>query len=229
LIQGADTGYLCSDDLARILKLLAIRLQETHQRSPEHIYQLVTSNVLDAMAEAKIEGLDRETLHEPLMLYLGVLKGNSEPYLMYQAAYACQALMCVPDNESPWQATLRRTGKVIRGVSDLVKAVKGLDLNGFMDGLKDIQQGVAGETEVAQLVASAFNRVKSMTEGEKGFMEGIKEGLSLKRKCAWCLALRGADVIIRDGEFAKFKQLVCEASCRLDPTFNGKCAKDSER
>ena len=229
LIQGADTGYLCSDDLARILKLLAIRLQETHQRSPEHIYQLVTSNVLDAMAEAKIEGLDRETLHEPLMLYLGVLKGNSEPYLMYQAAYACQALMCVPDNESPWQATLRRTGKVIRGVSDLVKAVKGLDLNGFMDGLKDIQQGVAGASEVVQLVASAFDGVKSMTEGGKGFMEGIKEGLSFKRKCAWYSALRGADVMIRDGEFAKFKQLVCEAPCRLDPTFQwGVCQRLGE-
>ncbi|KAF9344148.1 hypothetical protein BGX34_005951, partial [Mortierella sp. NVP85] len=181
------------------------------------------------MAEAKIEGLDRETLHEPLTLYLSALKGNSEPYLMYQAAYACQALMCVPDNESPWQATIRRTGKVIGGVSGLVSAVKGLDLNGFIDGLKSIQQGVAGASEVVQLVASAFDGVKSMTEGGNGFMEGIREGLSFKRKCAWYSALRGADVMIQDGEFAKFKQLVCEAPCRLDPTFQwGVCQRLGE-
>jgi len=44
---------------------------------------------------------------------------------------------------SMFQMTLRRTGKLIQGVAGLVNAVKGLDLNGFMDGLKDIQQGMA--------------------------------------------------------------------------------------
>ncbi|KAF9343028.1 hypothetical protein BGX34_007330, partial [Mortierella sp. NVP85] len=88
LIQGADTGFLDADDLVKILALLATRLQETHQQSPQHIYQLTlaASYVLDAMADTKIEGLDRETLHEPLSLYLDALKGNAEPYLMYQAA-----------------------------------------------------------------------------------------------------------------------------------------------
>ncbi|KAF9343456.1 hypothetical protein BGX34_006731, partial [Mortierella sp. NVP85] len=121
LIQGADPGYLEADDLVKILGLLSKRLRETHQQSPLHIYQLTlaASNVLDAMADTKVEGLDRETLHEPLSSYLDALKGNSEPYLVYQGAYACQALLCVPDNESLWQATIRRTGKVIRGVSGL--------------------------------------------------------------------------------------------------------------
>ncbi|KAF9343123.1 hypothetical protein BGX34_007194, partial [Mortierella sp. NVP85] len=121
LIQGADSHYLDSDDLVKILGLLTKRLKETHQQSPQNIYQLTlaASFVLDAMADAKVEGLDRETLHEPLSSYLGALKGNSEPYLVYQAAYACQALLCVPDNESLWQATMRRTGKVIQGVSGL--------------------------------------------------------------------------------------------------------------
>ncbi|KAF9346556.1 hypothetical protein BGX34_003804, partial [Mortierella sp. NVP85] len=121
LIQGADTGFLDADDLVKILSLLTNRLQNTHQQSTQHIYQLTlaASYVLDAMADTKVEGLDRETLHEPLSLYLDALKGNTEPYLMYQAAYACQALLCVPDNETLWQATIRRTGKVIQGVSGL--------------------------------------------------------------------------------------------------------------
>jgi len=228
LIQGADTDYLDSDDLVKILGLLTTRLKETHQQSPQHIYQLTlaASYVLDAMADTKVEGLDRETLHEPLSSYMDALKVNSEPYLVYQAAYACQALLCVPDNESLWQATFRRTGKVIQGVSGLVSAVKGLDLNGFMDGLKDIQQGIAGASEVVQVVVTAFDGVKSMTEGGQGFLEGIKEGLSFKRKCAWYSALRGADTLIRGGEFATFKQLVCEAPCRLDPAFQwGVCQR----
>ncbi|KAK3807646.1 MAG: WD40-repeat-containing domain protein [Benniella sp.] len=221
LIQGADTGYLDADDLVKILGLLTTRLRETHQQSPQHIYQLTlaASNVLDAMADTKVSGLDREALHEPLSLYLDAMKGNSEPYLVYQAAYACQALLCVPDNETPWQATVRRTSKVIQGVSGLVSAVKGLDLNGFIDGLKNIQQGLSGASEVVQVVVTAFDGVKSITAGGQGFLDGVREGLSFKRKCAWYAALRGADELIRDGEFASFKKLVCEAPCRQEVAF----------
>jgi len=231
LIQGADTGYLDADDLVKILSLLTIRLQNTHQQSPQHIYQLTlaASYVLDAMADTKVEGLDRETLHEPLSLYLDALKGNTEPYLMYQAAYACQALLCVPDNETLWQATIRRSGKVIQGVSGLVSAVKGLDLNGFMDGLKNIQQGMAGSSEMVDLVVTAFNGATPLTASGQGFLEGLKEGLSFKRKCAWYPALRGADAFIRDGEFSSFRKLVCEAPCRLDPAFQwGVCQRLGE-
>ncbi|KAF9343536.1 hypothetical protein BGX34_006637, partial [Mortierella sp. NVP85] len=148
---------------------------------------------------------------------------------MYQAAYACQALLCVPDNETLWQATIRRSGKVIQGVSGLVSAVKGLDLNGFMDGLKRIQQGLAGASEVVDLIVTAFNGATSLTVGGQGFLEGLKEGLSFKRKCAWYPALRGADAFIRDGEFSAFRKLVCEAPCRLDPAFQwGVCQRLGE-
>jgi hypothetical protein len=231
LIQGADVGYLDADDLVQVLRLLATRLRETHQQSPQHIYQLTlaASYVLDAMADIKVEGLDRGTLHEPLSSYLDALKGNSEPYLVYQAAYACQALLCVPDNESLWQATFRHTGKVIRGVSGVVSAVKGLDLNGFIDGLKDIQQGISGASDMVQLVVTAFDGVKSISDGGQGFLEEITEGLSFKRKCAWYSALRGADTLIRNGEFVALKQLVCESPCRLDPAFQwGVCQRLGE-
>ncbi|KAF9346729.1 hypothetical protein BGX34_003689, partial [Mortierella sp. NVP85] len=231
LIQGADSGYLDADDLVKILGLLTTRLREIHQQSPQHIYQLTlaASYVLDAMADTNVKGLDRETLHEPLSSYLDALKGNAEPYLMYQAAYAFQALLCVPDNESLWQATIRRTGKVIQGVSGLVSAAKGLDLNGFMDGLKDIQQGLAGASEAVKVVVTAFDGAKSLASSGQGFMDGLKEGLSFNRKCAWYSALRGADTLIRDGEFAGFKRLVCEAPCRTDAAFQwGVCQRLGE-
>ena len=231
LIQCADASHLDADDLVKILDLLSSRLKDTHRQSPQHIYQLTlaVSHVLDAMADANVKDLDRKKLHEPLSLYLDGLKRSNDSYLVYQAAYAYQALQYVPDNETLWQATLRRTGKVAKGVSGLVSAVKGLDLDGFVDGLKDIQQGLAGASEVIQTVKSAFDGVASLADGGQGFMECLKEGLSFNRKCAWYPALRGADTLIRDGQLASFRTLVCEAPCRRDPAFQwGVCQRLGE-
>ncbi|KAG0214888.1 hypothetical protein BGX31_000975, partial [Mortierella sp. GBA43] len=231
MIQGAGPGYLHADDLVKILGLLTTRLQNTHQQSPQHMLQLIlaASYVLDAMADTCVEGLDRETLHQPLTSYLDSLKGSTDPFMMYQVAYAYQALLCVPDNETLWQATLRRTTKVIRGVSGLVSAVKGLDLNGFLDGLKDIQQGLAGASEVVKTIVTVFDGVSDLTAGGRGFLKGLKEGLSFQRKCAWYPALRGADAFIRDGDFVAFKRLVTDAPCRLDLAFQwGVCQRLGE-
>jgi len=221
LIHCAEPGYLDADDLVKILELLSARLRTTHSQSSNHMYQLTmaVSRVLDAMADTKVKGLDREKLHEPLTLYLGEIKDVSDPYLVYQAAYAYQALLYVPDDETLWQATLRRTGKVVQGVAGLVSAVKGLDLNGFMDGLKDIQQGVSGAAGVFKLAKSTLDGVKSLSDGGKDFVECMKEGLGVKRKLTWYPALRGAESLIRNGQLAQFKRLVCEAPCRLDPVF----------
>ncbi|KAF9343916.1 hypothetical protein BGX34_006224, partial [Mortierella sp. NVP85] len=180
---------------------------------------MAVSRVLDAMADTKVKGLDREKLHEPLSLYLSEIKDNTDPYLVYQAAYAYQALLYVPDDETLWQATLRRTGKVIQGVAGLVSAVKGLDLNGFMDGLKDIQQGVSGTVGVFRLAKSTIEGAKTLADSGKGFMECMKEGLSVKRKLTWYPALRGAESLLRSGQLANFKRVVCEAPCRMDPVF----------
>ena len=221
LIQCADPGHLDADDLVKILGLLSARLRTTHTQSSNHMYQLTmaVSRVLDAMADTKVKGLDREKLHEPLSLYLSEIKDVSDPYLVFQASYAYQALLYVPDDETIWQATLRRTGKVMQGVAGLVSAVKGLDLNGFMDGLKDIQQGVSGVAGVFKLAKSMTGGVTSLANSGKDFVESMKEGLGVKRKLAWYPALRGAESLLRSGQLASFKRVVCEAPCRLDPVF----------
>ncbi|KAF9344701.1 hypothetical protein BGX34_005417, partial [Mortierella sp. NVP85] len=209
-IQGADQGHLNADDLVKILGLLSTRLRDTHQQSSDHMHQLTlaVSHVLDAMADTKVTDLDRERLHEPLSTYLKELKGSEDPYLVYQAAYAFQALLCVPDDETVWQAAMRRTGKVIQGVSGMVSAVKGLDLNKFIEGLGDIQKGLGGVSMVVEVVKNAY-------DGD--------------RKRDWYSALRGADALIRNGEMATFKKLVYEAPCRLDPAFQwGVCQRLGE-
>ena len=231
LIQGSGSGYLDSDDLVKVLTLLSARLRSTHHQSTAHLYQLTVavSHVLDAMADASVQGLNRETIHEPLSSYLDELKQNSDPYLVYQAAYAYQALLCVPDDESLWQATLRRGGKVIQGVSGLVSAVKGLDLNGFIDGLGKIQEGLTGAGEIVRVVKTAYEGTVSLGQSGQGFLECLQEGLSFSRKCAWYTALRGADALIRDGSFIEFRKLVCKAPCRRDAAFQwGVCQRLGE-
>ena len=231
LIQGADPEYLDSDDLVKILDLLSIRLGDTHHQSSIYIYQLTAaiSRVLDAMADTKVNGLDREKLHTPLGSYLDKLRGSSDPYLVYQAAYAHQALLYVPDNETPWQAALRRTGKVIQGVSGLVSATKGLDLNKFMEGLGNIQQGMAGASAVVTVAMTTYKDVTLLAKDGKESLDSLKEGLSFGVKQAWYPALRGANTLIRDGHLVKFKTLVCEAPCRRDPAFQwGVCQRLGE-
>ncbi|KAG0245731.1 hypothetical protein BGX31_006405 [Mortierella sp. GBA43] len=230
LIQSADSKYLDPDDLVKILELLSERLRDTHQQS-NNLYQLTlaVSHVLDAMADAEVTGLDRVGLHEPLSSYLDNLKSSPDTYLVYQAAYAFQALQCIPDNESLWKATSRRTGKVIKGVLGLVSAVKGLDLIAFLEGLGNIQQGLAGASDVVRIVKTTYDGVTSLASGGKGFMDCLKESLSFSRRCAWYPALRGADTLIQDGQFAEFRKLVCEAPCRHDPAFQwGVCQRLGE-
>ncbi|KAF9346257.1 hypothetical protein BGX34_004073, partial [Mortierella sp. NVP85] len=62
LIQGADPGYLSSDDLVKILELLSTRLMNTHQQSSENMHQLTlaVSHILDAMADTQVTDLDCE-------------------------------------------------------------------------------------------------------------------------------------------------------------------------
>ena len=231
LLQGADLSHLGADDLVKILQLLSTRLRDTHHQSTDNMHRLTMaiSHVLDAMADTKVTGLDRKTLHEPLSTYLKGLQESNDSHLVYQSAYAYQALLCVPDNETAWQAAMRRSGKVIQGVSGLVSAVKGLDLIKFMEGLEDIQKGFAGASNVVEVLKTAYDGVTSLTESGQTFMECLKVGFSFDRKRDWYSALRGSDVLIRDGELAAFRKLVCEAPCRLDAAFQwGVCQRLGE-
>jgi len=231
MIQGADPGHLSADDLIKILELLGTRLRNTHQQSKHHIHQvtLAVSHVLDTMADTKVTDLDRERLHEPLSTYLNDLKGTSDPFLVYQASYAYQTLLCVPDNETTWQAAMRRTGKVAQGVSGLVRAVKSLDFIEFVKGLQDIQKGFEGAFKTVELVTTAYQDATSLLRSGQDFLDSLKEGFSFDRKRDWYSTLRGADVMIRNGELATFRRLVCEAPCRLDAAFQWGVCRASRR
>ncbi|KAK3821793.1 MAG: hypothetical protein J3Q66DRAFT_427579 [Benniella sp.] len=227
LIQGADHGHLNADDLVKILGLLSNRLMDTHQQSSQHMYQLIlaVSHVLDAMADTNVTDLNREKLHEPLSTYLSALKKSFDPFVVYQAAYAYQALLCVPDDETTWQAAMRRTRKVFQGVSGLVSATATLDIDKLIEGLENIQIACAGASKITGAIKTTYDELNR----DAGFVASIKEGFSFERKRDWYSALRGASVLIRNGQLATFRKFVCEAPCRCDPAFQwGICQRLGE-
>ncbi|KAG0015949.1 hypothetical protein BGZ80_009533 [Entomortierella chlamydospora] len=221
LIRNATQGYIDTDDLVKILELLNARLKETHNQSTQHTYQLVfsISQVLDSMVDSQVEGLSREQLHEPLSDYFKGLQENSDPYLIYQAAYARQALLYIPDDETILQSMMRRTGKVVQGVSGLVSAVKALDLIGLIEGLQSVQQGLAGAEKTIGLVSDACSNIAVLAKNGQGLLGSLKEGFNFDHKSSWYPALRGLDRLIQEGRFADFERLAREASCQHNPAF----------
>ncbi|KAF9080896.1 hypothetical protein BGX27_005183, partial [Mortierella sp. AM989] len=239
LVESAGTSYLEPDDLVKILERISARLQETHEQSPEYIYRLTqaVSNVLDAMADSHVTELKREQLHAPLWAYLNELRlqDSSDPYLVYQAAYAFQALQYVPDDETLWQSVLRRGGKFFGGVFGMVTAVKGLDVEKFITGLGQIQEGVAGLADALIATKEAYDSVAALADSGQTFIESLKEGIRFNVKKQWYEALRGADILLQNGQLLEFQKLVYEAPCRLDPAFQwglcerlGKLAADAK-
>ncbi|KAF9898117.1 hypothetical protein BX616_004472, partial [Lobosporangium transversale] len=228
LMQHAPPGHLDSDDLVTILNTFNSRLQCTHNQSGDHLYRLsvTVSHVLDVMVNNQVKGLKREQLHEPLAAYLQGLKDSSDPKLVYQAAYAFQALQYIPDDETTMQAMLRRTSVVLRGVFGVVSAAKGLDLNTFMDEISNIQRGLPSVTGTIDMSLKGYTSVTSLYESGTTFKQCMEEGLSFSHKSAWYPALRGADALLQTGKLTQFKALVCEAPCRKDAAFQwGLCQR----
>ncbi|KAF9437908.1 hypothetical protein BGZ76_010619 [Entomortierella beljakovae] len=231
LIGNAPPGYIDSDDLVKILDLLNQRLLGTHQQSTRHTHKLAltVSRVLDSMVDSQVKGLKREELHEPLSGYLNELQESSDPTLVYQAAYAYQALQYIPDDETILQATLRRTGKVINGIFGIVSAVKAFDLNRFINGLENIQGGLEGTGSVLVQIGTAYQISVSGAESGKGLLECLKEGFSFSRKSAWYPALRAMDRLLLECNLSEFELLIREAPCRHDPAFQwGVCQRLGE-
>ncbi|KAG0013694.1 hypothetical protein BGZ80_010914, partial [Entomortierella chlamydospora] len=231
LIRNAIHECLDADDLVKILEILSKRLKNTHKQSTQHTYRLALtiSNVLDSMVDSQVKGLSREQLHEPLSEYLTELQDSPDAFLVYQAAYAYQALQYIPDDETILQTALRRTGKVIQGISGVVTAVKALDIMGFIEGLQSIQNGLTSVGDAFKLTAGAYENAKALAESGQGFLESLKEGLSFTRKSSWYPALRGLDILVQEGRFSVVEEFIRGAPCKHDPAFQwGVCQRLGE-
>ncbi|KAK3811514.1 MAG: WD40-repeat-containing domain protein [Linnemannia elongata] len=217
LVQSAPSEALLPDDLVKIFRVLRVRLQDTHQQSSVHPFHLTlaVSRLLDVMAEHKVKDLDRVEEHEPLSGVLSGLKASSDPYLMYQACYAFQALQYVPNNESPLQAVLRHSTGVVDGLVK-VSAVFKLDLGVVLEGLGKLQESLGAVVEVAGTV---YNGACSLMESGRSVLESMKEGLGSGQKRPWYTAVRASYAFVQAGQLKDLNTLIYEAPCRRDPLF----------
>ncbi|KAG0068020.1 hypothetical protein BGZ89_005340 [Linnemannia elongata] len=217
LIQSAPSEALLPDDLVKILRVIRVRLQDTHQQSSMHTFHLMlaVSRLLDVMAEHKVKDLNRVEVHEPLSAVLSGLRANSHPYLMYQACYAFQALQYVPNNESPLHSVLRHTTGAVDGLVKVSAAFK-LDLGAILEGLAKLQATLGGVVEVAGAV---YNGVCSLMESGRGVLESMKEGFGSGQKRPWYTAVRVAYALAQAGQLKDLNTLIYEAPCRIDPLF----------
>ncbi len=220
MIRNAAPESLDTDDLVKIVEVISERLQNTHGQSEDHLYRLTValSRVLDAMTDY-VQDVDRERLREPLLGYLKGLRSSSNPYLVYQAAYACQALAHVPDDETPWQGTVRRGSSILKGVSGLISAVKGFDLNQIVDSLGNIADGVGGPGGVWDTIIEVHETVTSLAESGQDFVSCLKEGLTFEKKEDWYKALEGVDVLLQQRKLSDVEEFVRQVRCRQHKAF----------
>jgi hypothetical protein len=173
LIRNAPLGYLDPDDLVQILDTLHTRLESTHQQSGNYIFRLIqtTSYILDGMVDCEVRGLKRKQLHEPLSNFLKGLKDHPDPSLVYQATYSYQALQHVPDDDTPLRKAMRRTGKVIQGVSGVLSAVKSMNAIAFIEGLQDLHGGIK---EIGLAAADTLNGTMKLYKSGQDLLDSLK-------------------------------------------------------
>ncbi|CAO3565263.1 unnamed protein product [Mortierella alpina] len=235
LVQCASPTYLDADDLVKILSILGVRLIATHQQPSEHLYHLTlaVSRLLDVMGEPahQVKDLSRVEEREPLAKVLSGLQGSSDPYLMYQALYAFQALQYVPDDESTLQAVLRYS---LGAAESLIKVSGVIQLNfdGLFEGLKQMQKTVEKTYGIAK---STYEGVSSLIDSGRGLFDSLKKGLVSGHKHPWYPAVLTATALCRAGQLKDFSTLVREVPCRRDPRFQwgvsqllGEIAMDQE-
>ncbi|KAF9425141.1 hypothetical protein BGZ76_003404, partial [Entomortierella beljakovae] len=231
LLRNSPLEQIDKDDLVDTLTVLSEKLKSTHDQSDYHKYELAvtTSRILDSMVDSQVEGLAREDLHDPLSGFLSSLQGSSDPCVVFQAAYASQALLYVPNDESQTQKVLRRTTKVVQGVFGLMSSIKAFDVNDFLGSLKQIQEGIDVVAAV-DLVMGTYEKFTQLAEDGGSFMECLREGFSFSgKKTAWYPALRGLDAKMQVGQFTEFEKMVRESPCPKDPAFQwGVCQRLGE-
>lgn len=217
LVECSGPEYLLPDDLVRILAILRNRLQDTHQQWTKHPYYLTLalSRLMDVIVEGKVRDLNRVVYHEPLSALLKQLAENPDPYLKHQVAYALQALLHVPNDETCRQSMLRRAGRITLGLLGVASVCK-LDLSEFKDGVDHLYKAAGEAHEVAtQIVGGA----QELLESGHDIVASVKGGVLSGGRRLWYSALREAQENIGKGRLADFNRLVFEAPCCQDVEF----------
>ncbi|KAG0296578.1 Transducin (beta)-like 1 X-linked receptor 1, partial [Linnemannia gamsii] len=207
LLQSAPTRFIADDDLIRIVEVIRKRLEFTHVPSKDHVYQLVIvlSKVLEVMTGREVKGLSRQRAHQLLVAALRSLKGvEDDEFLEFQINYAYQTSLSLPDDETSFQAFLRSR--------HLFK----LDPKSAPIAVEHLQQGTGNAIDVVKFNIDGTPAIKATSECAS---QAVEKAYWSAKKRSWFLTLQEAYAFVREGRLVDFNQLVCDATCRLDPNF----------
>ncbi|KAF9118797.1 hypothetical protein BGW39_000867, partial [Mortierella sp. 14UC] len=210
LVESALSEYLEPDDLVRILVVLRIRFQDTHQQSIKYPYHLTCalSHLLDVMVEGKVKDLRRVVNQEPLLALFNQLKDSDDPFLKCQASYAFQGLLHVPNDETRRQCMLRYAGNITMSLLG-VASVCELDLG--QDEADHLYEAAGDVHEVGSMIVDG---TRSLFESGQGIWASIKGGIFSGGRQVWYTSLREAQQDIRNCRLQEFNSLVFSTSCR---------------
>ncbi|GAB1315795.1 Armadillo-type protein [Madurella fahalii] len=202
-------------ELGSVLKSLQTRLKAAvDQADPISQYRLIRtlSSVLDALIDTKTAGLSREELHEPLLKQLGTLSEERELRLAQAACYAHQALLGIPNDESPYRALWRNMQPVIGGVAKVAGAVPTMDPAKLFDGLMQL----ADLPALVRSMVDVANAVSGLVNSLGGAAEAVK--LRQKQK-SWYVALRFTDMLLEAKAFSHLEKFIKTVPCRSEKEF----------
>lgn len=130
IFKKANPAFLNAGDLESVLEVIKDRFEQlTQQQKDKRLPLLLAlSRLLDAMVDCEVKGLSRIKIHQPLYDRLQALSQDEDKRIAYQAAYATQALVRIPNDETRLRSVLRHTLAAGKGVASLISAVKGLDV-----------------------------------------------------------------------------------------------------
>jgi hypothetical protein len=171
------------------------------------------SAVLDAMNEAKVEGIIDVKVQD-LLGQLDKLSDHKELRLAQAARYAYQALLGIPTDVSPWKKIRDNAYTTLKGGAKVAGSVYTLDPSKLLDGVEDL-------SELPELIESIIDVIKSLAGLTKSVSRAQKELKTLKKPKGWYVALRATDGLVRANASQHLNALLQNPSlpCRDDKEF----------
>ncbi len=138
---------LDADDLVQVLKITMRRITEIHNQdktSSKLSTALSTiSDILDVMGDANVIKVGRINLHDPLYKILDSLSDDADLLVASQAAYAKQALVRMPNDESKSRSFFRRTGAAVKGFASLSQVMTKQDLQSISEAYDNFKEALS--------------------------------------------------------------------------------------
>lgn len=204
--------------LVSVLDSLRERLDKAGRRAEvvtQHQLVCTVSMVLDAMVDIKIIGLNRLTIHEPLLEKLKSLSDHQEPRLAQVASYAYQALLGISNDEGTYQAFWRYTCTVVKATAKVAGSIPTMDPSKITDATPDLM-------ELLSLISSLVQSVQNAYEASKEMKDIVGAMGCFSRQKGWYSALRYSELLISAGAFQMLRVFTDQTPCHnMEPFWCG--------